>query len=71
MDDDPILFAKEAAPFMCGYGIHRFCDAAGLDYMKLVREGYPMSVLLATGDTLCAEVIEKVLAVREAANNGQ
>ncbi|MDX0622896.1 hypothetical protein GOD54_23640 [Sinorhizobium medicae] len=71
MLDDPVIRAKEAAPYVCGTGLHRFCDATGLDYMTLVREGYPVSRLLETGDTMCADVVAKVLAARQAVTDGR
>lgn len=48
----------------CPKGIRRGFDAAGLDFRRLLKEGYPASELIATGNALAIQVVERAVARR-------
>lgn len=63
--------ASELAPYHCSAGLKEFCAANGLSYLTLLREGYSLEDLLATGDIQAPRAIKQVLADREARLNGR
>lgn len=38
-------------------GLRDWCEVNNLDFRKFIREGYPASVLIATGDELAERVV--------------
>lgn len=58
-EDDPIITANDVrkAGHCIVPGLRDWCVVHNLDFRTFIKEGYPASVLLATGDELAARVI--------------
>lgn len=48
----------------CPKGIRRWCEANDIDFKTLIRDGFPKEVLLATGDGIAEDAIQKIMARR-------
>lgn len=57
---DRLITAREAAPYVCGYGLKEFCRANGLSYFVFLNPGYAASVLRATGDQVALDVLDRI-----------
>lgn len=64
-DEDPIVTIRHIRHVgLCARGARMWFAQKGLDYAVFLKEGYPASVLEATGDALA-------LKVAAAARNGE
>jgi len=60
MDDFTVTIDDLRKTGHCVAGIKRWFGAHGLDFNKAVKSGIAASVLLATGDQLALDVVEKI-----------
>lgn len=60
MDDFIVTIDDLRKTGHCVVGIKRWFGANGLDFNKAVKSGIAASVLLATGDELGREAVEKI-----------
>jgi hypothetical protein len=60
-DDLIITIADIRLAGMCARGARRWFEVQGLDFARLLKQGYPASVLLATGDAQAVKVVERTM----------
>jgi hypothetical protein len=64
---DPVITITDIrAAGHCARGARRWFEEHGIDFRRVVREGIPASELLATGDAIGIQVVERTLERRKA-----
>lgn len=65
MSEERIIKARDACTRFCPYGVRHFCAANGLDFKVFVRDGYPESILRATGDAAAIAAMDEAFHGRK------
>jgi hypothetical protein len=56
---DVIVRIEDVAPHYCAWGIRRWFKANGLDLREFMEKGLPASVVMATGDQLAIDIVDR------------
>lgn len=62
-EDDPVITVGDLRPLHCVWGLRHWWSLHNLDFADFLKNGVRASVLLATGDDLARNAVQRVTGV--------